>query len=50
MHKHLTPLLERTATGDATVRPLPRRKTLDDDTPLVANEFLDWKKQAVLGW
>lgn len=45
-----TPLLERTATGEATVRPLPRQKVLDDDTPLVANEFIDWKKQVVLGW
>jgi type I restriction enzyme M protein len=48
--EEVTPLLERTATGDATVRPLPRRKILDDDTPVVADEFLDWKKQAVLGW
>ncbi len=44
------PLLERTATGDATVRPLPRQKMVDDDTPQVAQEFLDWKQQAVLGW
>jgi type I restriction enzyme M protein len=44
------PLLERTATGDATVRPLPRQKIVDDDTPQVAEEFLDWKQQAVLGW
>lgn len=44
------PLLERTATGDATVRPLPRQKIVDDDTPQVAQEFLDWKQQAVLGW
>ncbi|MDJ1169750.1 N-6 DNA methylase [Roseofilum sp. BLCC_M154] len=44
------PMLEHTATGEATVRPLPRQKVLDDDTPLVANEFIDWKKQAVLGW
>ncbi len=43
-------MLERTATGDATVRPLPRQKIVDDDTPQVAQEFLDWKQQAVLGW
>ncbi len=46
----ITPLLERTASGDATVRPLPRRKILDDDTPVLADEFLDWKKQVVLRW
>jgi type I restriction enzyme M protein len=46
----ITPLLERTASGDATVRALPRRKILDDDTPVLADEFLDWKKQVVLGW
>jgi type I restriction enzyme M protein len=44
------PLLERTATGEGTVRPLPRHKVLDDDTELIADEFLAWKKQAVLGW
>jgi type I restriction enzyme M protein len=44
------PLLERTATGEGTVRPLPRQKVLDDDTTVIANEFLTWKKQAVLGW
>lgn len=45
-----TTLLEQTATGHATARPLPRRKMPDDDTPAVAREFLDWKKQVVLGW
>jgi type I restriction enzyme M protein len=44
------PLLERTAIGDATVRPLPRQKMIDDDTPQVAQEFWEWKQQAVLGW
>jgi len=44
------PLLERTATGDGTIRPLPRQKVEDDDTELVANEFVTWKKQVVLGW
>jgi len=43
-------VLERTARGQATARPQPRRKVLDDDTPAVAQEFLDWKRQAVLGW
>jgi type I restriction enzyme M protein len=44
------PLIERTATGEGTARPLPRQKVEDDDTDLVANEFIDWKKQVVLGW
>lgn len=44
------PLIERTATGEGTVRPLPRQKVEDDDTLLVADEFLVWKKQVVLGW
>jgi type I restriction enzyme M protein len=43
-------MLEQTASGQATARPLPRRKIPDDDTPIVADEFLDWKKQVVLGW
>jgi type I restriction enzyme M protein len=43
-------LLERTALGHATARPMPRQKVLDDDTPVVAAEFLDWKQTAVLGW
>ncbi len=44
------PLIERTATGEAIARPLPRQKVEDDDTPVVADEFLAWKKQVVLGW
>jgi type I restriction enzyme M protein len=44
------PLIERTATGEGTARPLPRQKVEDDDTDFVANEFIDWKKQVVLGW
>jgi type I restriction enzyme M protein len=44
------PLIERTATGEGTVRPLPRQKVEDDDTDFVADEFIDWKKQVVLGW
>jgi type I restriction enzyme M protein len=44
------PLIERMATGEGTVRPLPRQKVEDDDTDFVDNEFIDWKKQVVLGW
>lgn len=44
------PLIERTASGEGTARPLPRLKVEDDDTPFVADEFLVWKKQVVLGW
>ena len=43
-------ILERTASGDAAVRPQPRRKVVDDDTPEIADEFLEWKKGVVLGW
>jgi len=42
--------VEHTAMGQVTARPLPRRKVLDDDTPIVAADFLDWKHEAVLGW
>jgi type I restriction enzyme M protein len=42
--------LERAATGEATARPEPKQKHVDDDTPLVANEFLEWKQEQVLGW
>lgn len=44
------PLIERTATGKGTARPLPRQKVEDDDTDFVADEFIVWKKQVVLGW
>lgn len=44
------PLIERTATGEGTARPMPRQKVEDDDTDLVADEFLEWKRQVVLGW
>jgi len=44
------PLIERTATGEGTARPLPRQKVEDDDTEFVADEFIAWKKQVVLGW
>lgn len=43
-------VLERTATGMPTARPMPRQKIVDDDTPAVASEFLLWKREAVLGW
>lgn len=45
-----TQLIENTADGDITKRPLARQKILDDDSPAVANEFLEWKRTAVLGW
>lgn len=44
------PLIERTATGEGTARPVPQQKVEDDDTEQVATEFIDWKKQVVLGW
>lgn len=45
-----TDLFEQTANGDVTKRPMARQKILDDDSPVVAEEFLDWKRTAVLGW
>lgn len=44
------PLIERTATGDGVARPLPPQKVEDDDTGLVAREFIEWKQEVVLGW
>lgn len=44
------PLIERTATGEGTARPIPQQKVEHDDTQQVANEFITWKKQVVLGW
>jgi type I restriction enzyme M protein len=44
------PLIERMATGEGTVRPMPRQKVEDDDTLLIADEFIEWKQQVVLGW
>lgn len=44
------PLIERTATGDGVARPMPPQKVEDDDTGLVAEEFVAWKQQVVLGW
>ena len=48
--KDQTELFEQTANGDVTKRPIARQKILDDDSPLVAKEFLGWKRTAVLGW
>ena len=45
-----TELYETTSSGQVTMRLLPRQKQVDDDTPLVAEEFLTWKQEAVLGW
>jgi len=45
-----TELYEVGAKGDATRRVLRPSKQVDDDAPVVAQEFLDWKKSAVLGW
>ena len=45
-----TDLFEQTANGEVTKLPIARQKILDDDSPLVAREFLEWKRTAVLGW
>ncbi len=45
-----TSLFEFDAYGDATKRILAPSKRIDDDTQIVADEFLFWKKTAVLGW
>jgi type I restriction enzyme M protein len=45
-----TELYETTSTGQVTMRLLARQKQVDDDTPLIADEFLTWKQDAVLGW
>lgn len=42
--------VEHTASGQVTTRPLPRVKIPDDDTPIIAEEFLHWKQEVVLGW
>ena len=47
---HETELFEFDAHGDASRRYLRPVKLVDDDTPIVAKEFLDWKRGAVLGW
>jgi type I restriction enzyme M protein len=43
-------LYEVGANGDASRRVQSPTKQVDDDAPVVAREFLDWKKTAVLGW
>lgn len=43
-----TTILERTSSGNASARPQPTEKVVDDDTPEVAGEFLRWKSGAVL--
>lgn len=45
-----TELFEFDAHGETTMRHLRPTKLVDDDTPLVAKEFLGWKPGAVLGW
>ena len=43
-------LIEHKADGKPSVRPKPREKQVDDESPLVAKEFLSWKKSAYLTW
>lgn len=43
-------LFELDAHGQASHRILRPTKQVDDETPLVADEFLAWKQTAVLGW
>ncbi|MBU4526900.1 MAG: N-6 DNA methylase [Desulfomicrobium sp.] len=45
-----TELFEFDAHGEPSRRVLQPVKRVDDDTPIVAQEFLEWKKTAVLGW
>ena len=45
-----TALFEFDAEGDASKRLLAPQKVEDDDTPAVAQQFLQWKQSAVLGW
>lgn len=45
-----TELFEFDAHGEPSRRILQPVKRVDDDTPIVAQEFLEWKKTAVLGW
>ena len=42
--------LDRAASGDVSVRPQPKLRERDDDTPRIAEEFVEWKAEAVLGW
>ena len=43
-------LIEFDRDGQPTARVLRSTKKVDDDTPLVAEEFLRWKGEAALGW
>jgi type I restriction enzyme M protein len=43
-------LVEFDRDGQPTVRVLRSTKRLDDDTPVIAEEFLRWKGEAALGW
>jgi len=43
-------LFEFDAHDDISKRILRPSKMVDDDSPLVAKEFLSWKNRAVLGW
>jgi type I restriction enzyme M protein len=45
-----TELFEFGIHGETTRRILRPTKLVDDDTPIVAKEFLTWKRKAVLGW
>ena len=45
-----TELFEFGSHGETTKRILRPNKSVDDDTPVVAKEFLAWKTGAVLGW
>lgn len=45
-----TEMYEFDVDGAISKRLIRPRKIKDDDTPQVADEFLAWKKEAVLGW
>ena len=42
--------LDRLASGEVSVRPQSKQRVRDDDTPRIADEFLEWKTDVVLGW
>jgi type I restriction enzyme M protein len=50
MEENRTELFELDADGPVSKRLIRPEKIKDDDTPQVADEFLEWKKEAVLGW
>lgn len=45
-----TELFQLDARGGAVRKVLRSSKQVDDDSPIIASEFLQWKKLAVLGW